>query len=683
MATPAAYDPDADLASMSNALAATQPPVEAYDPDKDLMSMSSTTAQPQPKVAQPKAEQPYNFDLLAPSNYVAIASNIGTNISGGGGAGGVGEQMVKSAAGSIAGGLRGLWDLVFGKTGEQAANDVTSTQQAVAPTPTNPKEQAAAEVATSPYNPINVPANVLDFLGRKAANVTERMGAPAGVQTTLRIAPTALAFGYGAARGMAEPGEEIPPGGSPPGAPAEPIPEEPKVDVKTPIDEIPPEQQKSAINERDAILNRVGINSIRNSATEANPKDAATDFQLSKTDTPAGNAAKAQFQHEIDAMTAKSQDIIDKTGGTSGLDEDSLANRGVSIASPFDKLGQFLDQKIKDLYTDFRQRAGLLSNVENPQAVTNLDSVMQKLNDPTFVNQVLAKNQGHLLNAVGNQLEFFRKQNPNGFTPATAEQFRQFLNQAWSPDTKWAIGQLVDATDKDVISAAGEDMAAPARAAVVLKKAVLENPDGVSDLFSSDPKTPMNRSTPYEKIPDTLMRLPIQQFQNILQTLRGMPEEIQSDAQAAIAEIKAHFANKIQDTGISTGRGNTRNLWNAGGVNDFLKRNSAKMNLLFADDPQGLASIKDLQNAGNILKVDPSYPGAYAQEVNLKGRGIAAKVAPIVGEAGGAAAGSIFGPTGAAGGAYAGRAAGESVASKMTAKAALEAWKKRIHIPGQ
>ena len=451
----------------------------------------------------------------------------------------------------------------------------------------------------------------------------------------------------------------------------------PKVDINTPPEEMTPAQQKSAATEREAILNRVGIQNARNSALEANKKDAATDFQLSKTDTPAGHSATAQFEHEKDALASHAENIVNKTGGTIGLDEDSLANRGATIAKPFDDLRQWYEQQTKDLYSEAQKRSGFLSNIENPQAVTNLNSVEQTINNPQYINTLLARDQGGLLGAIKSQLQEFRRQNPNGFTPAAAEQFRQWINQIWTNDNKRALGPIVDAVDKDVLSSAGEDIFGRARALYALKKNVLENPNGIADLFETDPKTPINRSTPYEKIPDKLSRLSIDQYKNVIDTLKNMPDELQDSSKAAIGEMQAHLANKIHQAGTQTRSGAARVLWNSDAVNKVISDNGAKLRLAFQDDPEALANIKDLQDAGNILKVEPSYPGAYAQEINLKSRGIIPKVLPMLGKAAGGAAGGTFGPATAVGGTMAGGAAGEALAESLSGKAALKAWKAR------
>ena len=95
---------------------------------------------------------------------------------------------------------------------------------------------------------------------------------------------------------------------------------------------------------------------------------------------------------------------------------------------------------------------------------------------------------------------------------------------------------------------------------------------------------------------------------HIVQTLKNMPEEIQPEAKQALAEIRAHYANKILDAGSST-----QGQWNAPKVSQVLKRNSANLKIAFADAPELMPKIQDLDSAGRILKTDQSYRGAAAQ----------------------------------------------------------------------
>jgi hypothetical protein len=417
---------------------------------------------------------------------------------------------------------------------------------------------------------------------------------------------------------------------------------------------------------RAEILKRVGLENARESALTGNAKAAGTDFQMSKFDEPAGVQAKAQFEAERAALQAHAENVVRRTGGTLGMDEDTLHARGQTIAKPFDDLRTWFDQQTKRLYNEAATRSG-------GKPVTQLEGVDDLLKSPKFRNSLLAKDQGSLLRAMEGQIEEFKKGNPQGFTPAAAEEVRQWFNQVWSNDNRWAIGRVKDALDNDVLKNAGEDIYGPARAIVQQRKTTLENPKGIASLMDSDPQSPINRVTPHVKAADTLMRLDPAQFENVVSTLRHMPPEIQPQAQAALSEIRAHFANKLLDAGSSTAV-----QWNAPAVAKVLKANSSKLQMLFADDPQALRSIQDLDSAGRILRVDTSYPGAAAQAANAMKRGFMSKaVQHLTGKAG-AAAGTALGPLGAVGGAIAGEMGGAKLGSYMAEKAAVNQWRTKV-----
>jgi hypothetical protein len=295
------------------------------------------------------------------------------------------------------------------------------------------------------------------------------------------------------------------------------------------------------------------------------------------------------------------------------------------------------------------------------------------LKDPDFTETLLAKDQGGLLGSVQRQFSRFQELNPQGWTVSTAENFRKWLNQVWTPDNSATLGKLKAAVDDDVLKGAGEDVYGPARARVQLEHQTLDDPTGISKLFDRDPRTPLNRATAYRDIPDKLWRLDPDQFSHVVQTLKDMPKDVYPLAEQALAEIKAHAANKLLDAGAST-----QGQWNAAGVSKVLKANSGKLQLAFGDSPELLDNIKDLDSAGRILKVNQSYPGAAAQTANALKRGFMSHALSRGGGVAGATAGSLLGPPGAAIGAAAGEYAGSRLGTGLAEKAALGRWESKL-----
>lgn len=643
------------------------------------------------------------------------------------------DRTIASAGGAIAGGLKGLWDLARGQDAQTAASDVGKTEQNAAYQPQTGAEQAGAEFGSGTLpggsklplgNPLNWPAdlvglpgNLVNAAGKGLGSLSERLGAPPIVSTALRVAPAVAASVLGL-KGMGiEGGEAVTPEveaiAGPNGrvarvTPGVPVPKAAPIETpwsatsapRAPYAEVssggqdashpeaPPDGPpvdgglpKDAQDQRRAILDRVGILEKRKSAVQGDAQSAATDYQATKFDEPAGRAMSSQFENERNALAGFTHRLITTVGGSVGLDEDALINRGIAIDKPFDSLRAWFGQQQKDLYAQAQQRSDELSANGNPSAYTQLQGVDSLLKSPDFRNTLMARDQGNLLTAIQAQLGRFRETNPTGFTPAAAEQVRQWLNQVWSPDNRWAIGRVKDALDSDVAQQAGEDIFGRARAIRALKAQTLENPKGISSLFDADPQTPINRVTPFERIPDKIMALPAEQFQNLVDTLRQMPPELQSDAQLALGEIKGQLVNRLLKAGTETRSGRGAQVWKGEDVSQTLARHAAKFRIAFDGDPETQAAIKDLNSAGQILRVNEGYPGAYAQAANMAKRGVGSAVVRQLARVGGAAVGGVAGPLGAAAGELGGGAAGEAAASALAERAALKAMRKRIETP--
>jgi hypothetical protein len=650
-------DPTLDFLSSGGGAA----PVSSGDATQDFLASGGESLPDQPAAPAPV----YGKTLKEAGGDLALrgVSNIGANILAGG---------------------RAMYDLA---TGSSLADADIRAQKSIQEHTYQPKDalsQGLAKAADSKVNPLNWPGLAIN----KASDVMgEQVGPGAAGATTGvlqgALALTALKGGMEPLSGTPAKGFRVPPSAAaaptaasapaeltasapPRAAPFEPqdVPNAPGVKVDTePVEGGLP---KAAHGERAQILQRVGLENARDSALKGDAKTAATDFQVSKFDEPTGVAAKAQFDAERAALAKHSEGIVQKTGGTLGTDEDTVNARGQTIAQPFDALSKWFDTQRKGLYAEADKKAG-------GAPVTKLEGVDALLQDPKFRNTLLAKDQGNLLTSIGNQLDEFRKQSPNGFNVAGAEDVRKWMNQIWTNDNKHAIGQVKDALDEDVLKGAGEDIYGPARALVQMKKQTLDNPSGINKLMEHDPQTPINRTTSFDKIPDTLTRLAPAQFDQVLKTLDAMPPEIQPLAQSAKAEIKAHLANKIHDAGNST-----QGQWNAPGVEKVIKANSAKLQSAFADQPELLGAISDLRSAGKILRVDQSYPGAAAQAANAVKRGLMSRSLGRIGATVGGGTGSILGPLGAAGGAVLGEAGGSALGGAMSERAALKNWQNKI-----
>jgi hypothetical protein len=469
--------------------------------------------------------------------------------------------------------------------------------------------------------------------------------------------------------GIKLPGKEAPVSGAAPsaaaggaGEPPLPPPPEMAFDHTGPLDP----------TQRQQVLGNVGVTRMRKSAIDANEAAAATDYQLSKyTSEPAGMAALDQFAHERDALAAHVQGMIDRTGAVSGLDESALQAKGQDIAAPYDAAREYFENAKNSLYDIANQRAAAS---KAPVATGPLDALLA---DPDFKATLMAKDQHGLLHTIESQYQRFKALGPDGqMTMTNAERFRKWLNAVWSPDKSHALGQVKVALDEGVFKAAGTDVYQAARGLHMLEKRVFEDPHGISHLFDSDPYTPINRATPYNKIPDAIINLSPDQFAHIVDTYKNLPPALQPAAQKALATLRAHYADKFLNAGTATNYGNARQLWNRGGINNLVRNNSAKLPLVF--DAHELAQLRDLVDAGNILAVNASYPGASAQAAQALKRGMMSRVAGKATAAIGGGAGALFGPAGAGAGALLGDAVGSKIIDHIGERKALAEFKKSI-----
>jgi hypothetical protein len=588
-----------------------------------------------------------------------------------------GAHVVTSLGSSIAGGHKGLFDLIRGKGFEAAAKGVEDVQQAGTYQPINPVGQAITQGIEDRRNPINYPAVAAQYLGDKTFDATGSPAAATVVNVGVNAAPALL--GMFKARGGAPAAVEKPGWNEgTPQAPTSPVsaPPTPQAaassvaltaeDTQPISGGIPPELHSSNAD----VLRRIGLENARTSAVQGNALEAATDAQLAKfTGEPAGKAAFEQLAAERQALENHATSIVKDTGGTIGLDQGDLKASGKTIAKPFDDLNTHFDQGIKNIYDMVDKRASEIPNVPT----TATDALF---NDRSFKNSAGAHDLTGQLNSLKDEFENFKENNPEGLGAKTMEQYRQFLNQAWdksNPAKNNMISKIKEAVDSDVFKVAGEDIYKQGRDLYQLKQQTLDNPKGVAKIMDYDPHTPINRATAFEDMPDKLLGLPSDQFNNIVDTLRNMPDELQPQAHAALKAMQAHVGNKLLEAGSKT-----QTQWNAPKVTNLIKGNSENIQTLFADNPEALQKIQDLQKAGNILRYNQGYPGAAAQAQMAMKQGFLTRMVKPIGTAAGGAIGSILGPWGASAGSLAGETAGVKAATSMGEKAAVKNWGSRV-----
>ena len=396
-------------------------------------------------------------------------------------------------------------------------------------------------------------------------------------------------------------------------------------------------------------------------AIEGKGKERATNFDVSRTDTPQGNLLAERIADEQRRLAKYGEGLVKKTGGTLGLDEATLYKRGNTQLAPFEEYGNLLDKEIGKLYKERDKTAKEVPIQANfTKDLLNDDSIIQLADNEKLAKATTAKmKQLGIMDKDGNLLD------TDAFK---AEQLRKWLNEpnVWSPQNAGLHRALKDSIDNDVFAHADKAIYDDARKLFGLKKDTLDNPKGIATILDESGPNGINRKVDIEKVANKIAGMGVDQFTHIIDTLDKMPAELQPKAQKAKAEIKAQFLNQALAQKSPTK------------LKDYMEDNKEVMNRLFT--PEEMADVRDFHNASQILKTDVGYKGAAVQKINVEQK-LAGKIGQQILQKGGAAGAELL--TGGAGMGVPAVVAHEYIGSKFekgqakkVAKAEEEAFKK-------
>jgi len=407
-------------------------------------------------------------------------------------------------------------------------------------------------------------------------------------------------------------------------------------------------------------VKELGVPTIREGTKTGDGFKTADEYVTAKTSGPNKDLFNQQIATEQQALRNYANGIVEKTGGSVGLDENALYNRGQAIAQPFDAFKTLLTEQMRGAY----QAAGEVA--QGAPAVAP-ETFQKFLN--TNSNFVVNDSFKSLRNGIKSHLTEQGLINKDGsikaMTVDQSELLRQYINSNWNPDRSRIIHKLTDSIDNDVTKVAGTDIYESARGIRTKMANLLEDPVGVSKIMDYDPKTPINRSTAFPDIPKAVEKMTPDQQAHLVKVLQDMPPELQPQAQKAIAEIKSQFANRIAEVGGKD------EFWNAPAVSKYLRDNNRSLRIL-TGDPQMARSLTVLNDGGHFLRMDNGYKGAAIQFKNMYDNPLISGTTQALGGAIGGGIAYGMGGGGAVGAAAApfGAAYGRSVAAGKLERAA-------------
>lgn len=418
------------------------------------------------------------------------------------------------------------------------------------------------------------------------------------------------------------------------------------------------------INTNEALLNRVGIDHIRNSAVEMNPKEATSQYLTAKAEQgPYGQGMTDQINYEKNALTNHFGKIESDLGGIvprtgTGFEITDKIEAGRKIKTAADEALVSHKTETDRLYKKASEEVG---NV--PVGLDSLKGYLDKKSN--FVQSSEKSLRKGVIDYLGEQELLDKKGNVKPMTVKQSEDLRQFINSQYNYETKNKVGDLVHLIDDDVFKNVQGDTYEQARSHFSKGKEIFDNPKAMRDLLSDEG---VNQKIADEKVLNKIVTLDESQFKHMVDVFQ------ETGKTQALDQVKTSLINRIKEAGQSA----TNEPWNSIAASKERAKLSEKLRVAFSDSPELLQKIDDGIAAGNITYIPTRYPGAAVQKHLLQNKFVDIGIRRAFGSMGGAA-GAFFGnPVTAAGGAMAGEALGGKISQSVTKSGQQKALKKEI-----
>jgi len=381
-------------------------------------------------------------------------------------------------------------------------------------------------------------------------------------------------------------------------------------------------------------------NAVRTGVITGNEDTLRSEYTNAKSseNTPAQLVLRDQIAREQQALSNYAQDRVAATGANPNLINNE--QRGLAINDALygpDSLNDYFQRAKNQIYDDARAQTGA-----NPIQSAHVDELLK---DPQFLAEAERNGHSGVVSGVQRLIDLART---TGFKdPITGEltapgsvaawdAVRKSNNAGWTPDNARTIAAVNRAIDQDVAAAAGSESYKLGDAVHQAQKTLLGAP-GIAKVFGDADANGIKGGVAFEKLPQKLNNLPLDQWRHIYNTLddlsrgqiRGAPEgmppvpfETQQLAAAARDEMKGALAREVYEQGAGkTG------VWNQNSVNKTLN-SVVGQKILETFSPDEVARFHALNYAGQIMPGVHSYEGAGLQTSRLDKPGFVEKYAP-------------------------------------------------------
>jgi len=436
--------------------------------------------------------------------------------------------------------------------------------------------------------------------------------------------------------------------------------------------DVPLSEQKT----RSQIANKVlGENNlVRTGVITGNEDTLRNEYTEAKKANPTqkGELLKQQIANEQNALSDFSQKLINDTGASQTLT--SPYERGQRIADALigdEGLKGFFKAEKNRIYQEAKEKNG-----DNPIGTNTLENL---INSPQFRAELKIKGIPEFTGGVKELLDLHKTEGLQDTAPnslAGLEKIRQSLNKQWTPANSYGIGQVINAIDADIARAGGPGLYEQGRNIHEAEK-VLFGSKGIKTMFGEVDPNGVQTGTPYEKIPERLNQMPVDEWKHIHDTLEtiakgkikaknfelDIPEELRTSAISAKNELLGNIAREVYEQGA-----NKVGVWNQNSANKVLNARAEKIKHGFS--PEAQKDFHTLNYAGHIMPGIHNYEGSALQNRRLGLlEGHIEKTATGLGAAAG---GAIAGPLGAGVGGYLSGKAGSKVAQSLENKALIK-----------